>query len=177
MSFLLRSFFTAALIGSSTLASYAQTEAPPATATEAATVVAAPALLLPPAQVQQSQYKEGKYREYLLKRYPNDKEARAVIHLFSRKQRGGFVWLTAGAATIGLIASQTGTKTHDSGVTTTFEVTPVGYGLLVGLFGGVGVGKLSRFSNDKLYQALASHEQGQSLPGYVLKRLRPKDSK
>ncbi|MGY2132144.1 hypothetical protein ACW9KT_07940 [Hymenobacter sp. HD11105] len=180
MSFLLRSFFTTALVGSITIATYAQSETPvpPSVITEAVTVSpAALDPLMPPTELKGGSYKDGKYREYLLKHYPNDKEARAVIHLFSRKQRGGFVWLTAGAATIGLIATQTGTTTHDSGVAYTFEVTPLGYGLLVGLFGGVGIGKLSRFSNNKLYQTLSAYDQTKTLPVYVQKRLTKKDRK
>jgi hypothetical protein len=173
MPLLLRSFFTMALVGSMSFASHAQSQTPvtlPA-ASEAATVApAAPAPLLPPAQM-----KDGKYKDYLSKRYADDKEASAAVHLFRRKQTGGVLWLSTGAATIGLIASQTGTQTNDAGVTTTFEVTPVGYGLLVGLFGGVGIGKLSRFGDDKLYQALASYEQSQTLPAYVKKKIKTND--
>ncbi len=167
MTFLLRISLVGALVSNVVFTSHAQSEAPvatpttPPTSAEVAATTLAP--LLAPKQLQEARYKEGKYRDYLIKRYPNDKEARAVIHLFSRKQRGGFLWLTAGAATIGLITTQTGTKTNDSGVTTTFEVTPLGYGILVGLFGGVGIGKLARFSDEKLYLATTKAKHFQVL--------------
>ena len=131
----------------------AQTSAP-ATGT-APTGTASGTTLLPPTAV------AGKYKNYLMLRYASDAGAQTLIQRFSRRQTGGALWLSVGAATIGAIATQTGTTTTSSG-TTTFEVTPLGYGILVGLFGGVGVGKLVRFSNDKLYQALLTYEQGQA---------------
>lgn len=138
----------------------------PTPVTAGATAPARP--LSTPAQV------SGNYGSYLYQRYANDKEARAVVHLFSRKKTGGGLWLGVGAAVIGVIASQTGTTTTSSG-TTTFEVTPLGYGLLVGLFGGVGIGKLARFSNEKLYQTLLGYEQQKGLPEYVSRRIKDKD--
>ena len=154
---------------------YAQTGS---AAIPAATTTPDSALLAPAAYkaaaYKTAAYKAGPYKAYLTQRYAQDAEARAVVHLFSRKQNGGGLWLLAGATSIGLIASQTGTKTTDSG-TTTFIVTPLGYGLLLGLFGGVGVGKMARFSNKNLYEALAEYERSRSLPAYVTKRIKAKD--
>ena len=116
------------------------------------------------------------YKTYLSQRYAADKEARAAIHLFARKQTGGLLWLLSGAAAIGFVASQTGTTTNSSG-TTTVNVSPLGYGILVGLFGGVGLGKTLRFSNNKLFDALLAHDQSGGFPGYVSDRLRDKDYK
>ncbi len=150
--------------------------APAATATPAAggtTPAAAPAAL--PALLRPNEVKEP-YKAYLYQRYANSQEARAAIHLFARKQTGGGLWLGTGAVAIGVIASQTGTKTTSSG-TTTVNVTPLGYGVLVGLFGGVGMGKLLRFSNDKLFEALVEYDQRGHLPNHVLERLRPRDYK
>jgi hypothetical protein len=136
-------------------------------AVPAAPVAALPALLRP-ADVKES------YKTYLYQRYASDKEARAAIHLFARKQTGGGLWLGTGAVVLGVVASQTGTTTSSSG-TTTFTVTPLGYGILVGLFGGVGLGKLLRFSNEKLFEALVEYDQQGHLPGRVVTRLKSKD--
>ena len=116
----------------------------------------------------------GKYKTYLNYRYASDKEARAVVHLFARKQTGGGLWLGTGAAFMAFVASQTGTKTTASGTTKT-TVTPLGYGLILGLFGGVGVGKLTRYSNEKLYKVLSAYDQGNGLPEGLMGQLKPKD--
>ncbi|WP_375437991.1 hypothetical protein [uncultured Hymenobacter sp.] len=164
---LLRGCFTTILIAGISLAGHAQSELP---TTPSATPTTSSTLLTPALNT------GGKYKDYLYKRYSDDKEARAVIHLFARKQTGGVLWLSTGAAFIGFITTQTGTTTDASG-TTTVEVTPLGYGMLVGLFGGVGAGKLSRFSNSNLYEALATYEQTRSFSGLIKKKLKDKDYK
>ncbi|TGE18968.1 hypothetical protein [Hymenobacter elongatus] len=164
MSFLLRGFLTTALVGSLAFGSQAQTTPPAAPAT-----TATPALLLRP-----NQMVGEKYKEYLNKRYAADKEARAVIHLFNRKHTGGVVWLLTGAGAIGFVASQAGTKTTSSG-THTVEVTPLGWGLLLGVFGGVGIGKLARFNNEKLYATLADYDLSHAFPGTVMGKVQDKD--
>jgi hypothetical protein len=131
----------------------AQTPAPAMGVAPATT--ASSGALKQPAQV------PGKYKNYLMQRYANDTGAQAIVQHFSRHQTGGELWLGIGAATIGAISTQTGTTTTNSG-TTTFKVTPLGYGILVGLFGGIGVGKLVRFSNAKLYETLLAYEQRQA---------------
>ncbi|MFD1467554.1 hypothetical protein ACFQ48_04915 [Hymenobacter caeli] len=123
---------------------------------------------MPPAQV------PGNYKTYLYQRYAASKEATATIHLFARKQTGGALWLATGAAAIAFVASQTGTTTNGSG-TTTVNVSLLGYGILLGLFGGVGVGKLARFTNGKLYQALLMYDQQKVLPNYITSRLKYRD--
>lgn len=127
-----------------------------------------PAALLSPAQV------PGNYKTYLYQRYAASKEATATIHLFARKQTGGALWLATGAAVIAFVAGQTGTTSSGSG-TTTVDVSPLGYGILLGLFGGVGVGKLARFTNAKLYQTLLMYDQQKVLPSYVMSRLQYRD--
>ncbi|UOQ71504.1 hypothetical protein [Hymenobacter cellulosilyticus] len=164
MSFLRRSALTAALVGSLALGSFAQTTTPTASAPAPPTTP-----LLGPGQVTTE-----KYKDYLNKRYADDKEARAVIHLFNRKKTGGIIWLATGVGVIGFVASQTGTKTTNSG-TTTVTVTPLGYGLMLGLFGGVGIGKLARFNSEKLYQTLAEYDKSHSFPGFVMEKLDDKD--
>ena len=125
--------------------------------------------LLPPEKV------PGKYKTYLYQRYTRDREASAVTHLFGRKQRGGIVWLATGLASITWLASQTGTRTTDDGGTRTVKVSPVGWGMLVGLFGGVGLGKIARFSNARLYKLMLEHERNFPFPYYVTKRVRDRD--
>ncbi|MCB2377283.1 hypothetical protein LGH70_06795 [Hymenobacter sp. BT635] len=121
-----------------------------------------------------NQLKGEKYKDYLNKRYADDKEARAVIHLFNRKHTGGVLWLLTGAGVVGFITSQTGTKTTSSG-TTTVEVTPLGWGIVLGLFGGVGIGKLARFNNEKLYATLADYDASHAFTGTVMGKLKDKD--
>lgn len=133
------------------------------------TTATSPASLLPPTQLRGS-----KYSAYLIQRYTTDKKARAILHLFTRKQRGGSVWLATGTMTTAIIAWKANASIDDRG-TTTLTVTPLGYGLLVGLFGGVGIGKLARFNNANLYRALSAHESGSPLPIIVTKKLKEKD--
>jgi hypothetical protein len=116
----------------------------------------------------------GKYSTYLYQRYAQDREALAVTHLFGRKKRGGLLWLGTGALSIGWLASQTGTRETDGG-TRTVTVSPAGWGLLVGLFGGVGFGKIGRFSNVRLYHLMQAHDQNYPFPNYVRKRIRDRD--
>ncbi|PJJ61033.1 hypothetical protein [Hymenobacter chitinivorans] len=167
MSFIRRSTLTAALVSSLALASFAQTTPAPTPTTTPAPLTSP---LLPPLQVTTE-----KYKDYLTKRYADDKEARAVIHLYSRKKTGGAIWLATGAGVIGLVASQTGTKSNGSGGTSTVTVTPLGYGLLLGIFGGIGIGKLARFGNEKLYRVLADYDQSHAFPGFVMEHLADKD--
>jgi hypothetical protein len=129
--------------------------------TPAPTMGAAPATTASSEALKQPAQVSGKYKNYLMQRYASDAGAQAIVEHFSRHQTGGELWLGIGAATIGAIATQTGTTTTSSG-TTTFTVTPLGYGILVGLFGGIGVGKLVRFSNAKLYETLLAYEQRQT---------------
>lgn len=132
-----------------------------------------PAAVLPlqlPSQV------PGPYKEYLKQRYAGNKQALAVIHLFGRKQTGGLLWLLTGTGFISYVASQTGTTTNSSG-TTTVTVTPIGYGLMLGLFGGVGIGKLTRFGNTRLYEALRDYDRTPDFSGFIMGKLKDKDYK
>ncbi len=124
--------------------------------------------LLPPSKV------PGKYSTYLYQRYAQDREARAVTHLFKRKKRGGLIWLGTGAVSIGWLSTQTGTR-ESGGGTRTVSVSPLGWGVLVGFFGGIGVGKLARFDNTRLYHIMKEHDQNFPFPNYVRKRLRDRD--
>lgn len=141
--------------------------APPAAATAR---VAPPSALAPPDQV------AGTYKAYLYQRYATDQEARGVVQLFSRKQTGGMLWLLGGTTVTVYVASQTGAHVSNSG-TYTFTVSPLGYGILVGLTAGLGGGKLLRFNNQRLYEALRDYEQGGRFPTYVEQKLRPRDFK
>ena len=118
----------------------------------------------------------GKYKDYLNQRYANSRDAKAVIHLFARKQTGGALWLGSGAVFIPWASSQTGTTRSNSG-TTTFTITPLGYIAMFGLFGGVGIGKIARFGNTRLYEALMEYDNTKTFPGYVDNKLKDKDYK
>lgn len=115
--------------------------------------------------------KNQSYKKYLYQRYTGDEQATRVIRLFARRQIGGKLWLGTGALVIGLVASQTGTKTSPNGGTTTTTITPLGYGLMLGLFGGVGISKLARYGNEKLYQELSNYDRDRAFSPNVQAKL------
>ena len=157
------------LFAGSGFAGHAQTTLPVA---PPVAVVAPAAVVLPP--LQSPAQTPGKYRDYLMQRYANDREASAAVHMFGRKQTGGALWLGGGAAFLGFAASQTGTTRSNSG-TTTFTISPFGYLVLIGLPAGIAIGKFSRFNNNKLYQVLRDYDQTHALPGYVIAKLGQSD--
>ena len=105
-------------------------------------------MLLTPQQV------PGNYKDYLAKRYENDREGRAAIHMFGKHHTGGLVWLGVGAGFLGLFATQTGTHTSSTGGTVTLTVSPLGYVIFVGLPAVLGISKLSRFNSQTMYQEI-----------------------
>ncbi|MGI4833126.1 MAG: hypothetical protein ACRYFK_06650 [Janthinobacterium lividum] len=129
---------------------------------------AAPSSLLPPGQMQE------KYKAYLYQHYAADRKALAVVRLFARRQTGGAIFLAVGASLLSTLAAVSGT--HDSGTgQVTVQVSPLAYVLYPGPFVGVGIGKLSRFSNRRLYEALDSYDHTGILPNYVQGRLHEHD--
>jgi hypothetical protein len=163
----LRVWVAAASLGLFSVSAQAQSQLPTQPVAPATAVAAAPAPagagLLRPTEV------SGKYKMYLAQRYASDMEAQAIIKRYSHRQTGGALWLAAGVGAVSYVASQTGTTTTSSG-TMTVNVSPLGYGILVGLFGGVGVGKLVRFSNEKLFEALMTHDQEAGFPSRAVSR-------
>ncbi|WP_210513598.1 hypothetical protein [Hymenobacter terricola] len=117
---------------------------------------------------------KGKYKDYLNQRYTTDKEARAAVHMFGRKQTGGAVWLVGGGAFLGILSSQTGTTTNGSG-TTTFTISPLGYVVFIGLPVALAISKFSRFNNGELYEMLREYDKTHALPGYVVAKLSKSD--
>lgn len=175
----LRLYLFAGLSGLASVSVRAQTAPPttpvPAPAAVPATAPAATAgtpvgtgLLLPPSLV------KTKYKVYLNQRYAGDKEALAAIHMFGRKQTGGALWLAGGATFLGILTSQTGTRTSGSG-TTTFTVSPLGYVVFTALPAGIALGKFSRFGNGELYKLLLDYDKSHSFPGYVTGKLSKSD--
>ena len=141
---------------------------PPAAAT--ATIAPATSLLLSP------QLGPSNYKEYLLKRYADDKEARAVVHMFGRKQLGGGLWLGGGAAFMAFISTQTGTTTTSSG-TRTLTISPFGYVVFIGLPAILGINKLTRFSKGSLFKVLADYDKTHTFPHFVSARVHQGDYK
>lgn len=151
------------------LAAHAQTmPAAPVAPAAATTGVTAAAPLLLPAQV------PGKYKDYLNTRYAADKEARAAVHMFNRKQAGGAIWLIGGGAFLGALSSQTGTTRNGSG-TTTLTISPLGYVVFIGLPIALAISKFTRFGNGELYKMLTEYDKSHALPGYVLGKLSKSD--
>lgn len=164
------------------LSAQAQTTVPATTAAPAAAVptpaaTTAPATsgvpdakLLPPTLV------PGNYKTYLNKRYADDKEARAAIHLYSRKSTSGAFWLLGGGAFVGFIASQTGTTVSSTG-TRTNTVTPLGYAIAGGIPAIIAIVRFSRYGNDALYKILAEYDNTHMLPGKVVSSIKKSDYK
>lgn len=78
-------------------------------------------------------------------------------------------------ALMGFLNANSGTKTNADGSSTTITVTPIGWGVQLGLFAGVGLRKEIRFSNEQLYRTLATHDKGQPVPLYIDNKLKDKD--
>lgn len=117
------------------------------------------------------------YKDYLLKRYADDKEARAVIHMFGRKQLGGALWLGGGAAFNAFLATQTGTTTTSNGGSRTLTISPVGYVVFIGLPAILGINKLTRFSKGSLFNVLTDYEKTHTFPRFVSARVHKGDYK
>lgn len=118
----------------------------------------------------------GNYKTYLKKRYANDKEAQAAIHLYARKSTSGLFWLLGGGAFVGFIASQTGTTVSSSGTRTT-EVTPLGYAIAGGVPAIIAIVRVSRFGNESLYKVLAEYDNTHGMPGNVTAKIKKSDYK
>lgn len=147
-------------------------EAPTATPAPAATsVVPSAGVLLSP------KLGPSNYKDYLLKRYADDKEARAVVHMFGRKQLGGGLWLGGGAAFNAFLATQTGTTTTSSGGSRTLTISPVGYVVFIGLPAILGINKLTRFSKGSLFNVLTDYEKTHTFPRFVSARVHAGDYK
>ena len=146
---------------------------PTTTATQSPTTVSAASalgVLLSPQLVQ------GNYKDYLMKRYADDKEARAVVHMFGRKQTGGALWLGGGAAFMAFLTSQTGTTTSGTG-TRTLTISPLGYVVFIGLPAVLGINKLSRFGKGSLFKLFTEYDKTHAFPSFVSARVHQGDYK
>lgn len=155
-------------------ASLAQTALPAApVAPTAAPAAPAPALaperLLPPSQVKE------KYKDYLYQRYAADRKALAAVRLFRKRQAGGAIFMGVGGALLGTLIGVQGKHDTGNGGQLTVTVSPLAYIIYPGPFIGVGIGKLSRFSDRRLYEALDGYDRTGTLPNYVQGRLRERD--
>lgn len=99
---------------------------------------------------------------------------RAVQHIFSKHRTGGWIWTAVGGALALRIAYVDATTNSSAGLASTTGGTIVGIGLFGGLPVGIGVGKLTRFSNVKEEQVVTFYEKSGILPPYVRKRLKTK---
>ncbi len=78
---------------------------------------------------------------------------------------------------LSFLISKSGTHTNADGSTSTLTITPIGWGVQLGLFAGVGMRKEIRFSNHQLYEALKAHDERRPFPSYVDNKLKEKDYK
>lgn len=141
---------------------------PVAQPTAAVTTASASSVLLSPQLVQ------GNYKDYLMKRYADNKEARAVVHMFGRKQVGGGLWLGGGAAFMAFLTSQTGTTSTSTG-TRTLTISPLGYVIFIGLPAVLGINKLSRFGKGSLFKVFTDYDQTHTFPRFVSARVHQGD--
>lgn len=94
----------------------------------------------------------------------------AVRVLFSKRRTGGWVWSTIGAVAAVRIA--TASASGDSGgnaAGAALSVVVVG-----GIPAGIGIGKLTRFSQMKEDAVITAYAQSKTLPNYVSRRLKRK---
>ncbi|RZK97518.1 MAG: hypothetical protein EOO62_27885 [Hymenobacter sp.] len=125
--------------------------------------------LLPPGQVKE------KYKDYLYQRYASDRKALAAVQLFRKRQTGGAIFMAVGGALLGTLIGVQGTHSSSNGGQVTVTVSPLAYIIYPGPFIGVGIGKLSRFSDRRLYEALDGYDRTGTLPNYVQGRLHERD--
>ena len=121
-----------------------------------------------------SQVKE-KYKDYLYQQYAATRKALAAVRLFRKRQTGGAIFMAVGGALLGTLIGVQGTHNSSSGGQVTVTVSPLAYVLYPGPFIGMGIGKLSRFSDRRLYEALDGYDRTGTLPNYVQGRLRERD--
>lgn len=126
--------------------------------------------LLPPGQV------HGNYRNYLSKRYSNDREAHALLHMAKRKRTWGVIWsIVGGVNTIRLFGGYEPVTTTQNGVTVTTQTSPVGNIVFAGLGWSLGISRLTRYSNGALYRAMQQHDAGHSWAPYFDNNIKDKD--
>jgi hypothetical protein len=125
---------------------------------------------------------QGRYKHVLYARYIGDDTAKAVVHLFSRRRVGGILWSVFGGYYLLSAITTPSTTTRTSyvgGYKTTQTVDNSGSKVVSGVigvaFGAIGLGKLTRFSHQRLYEVMLAHEQNQPYPPEVLWKLRQKD--
>ena len=108
---------------------------------------------------------------------PNPSHAdtvRAVQRIFQKHRTGGWIWTTIGGilalriATVAISSSSSGSFSSNTGGTLT------GLGVFGGIPAGIGVGKLTRFSQMKEAQVISLYAKSEILPPYIRRRLKPK---
>ncbi len=93
----------------------------------------------------------------------------AIHRLFSKHRTGGWLWTGIGAAfaTRILVTSATEGFANAGG-------TVVGTAVLGGIPAGIGINKLSRFSEDMEDQVVAMYQRNKLLPNNIKRRLKRK---
>ena len=104
----------------------------------------------------------------------------AVSHLFGRRRRGGTVWLIfSGLGALTALRAAAGTTTNTVAGPITSRPNAAGVAIIfavyAGIPGGIGAGKLSRFSMTNENEVLSNYRSGQPLPREISRRLRRKD--
>lgn len=93
----------------------------------------------------------------------------AIHRLFSKRRTGGWLWTGIGAAFAArILVSSAGEGFSNAGGTV------VGTAVLGGVPAGIGLGKLSRFSEDTEAQVVAMYQKNKLLPTNIKRRLKRK---
>lgn len=105
-------------------------------------------------------------------RYSMEDTMRAVQHLFMRRTRGAEGWASSGG---GLVANAALRKAVLRRRSPEWRRQQDNGDLLIGgLMLGYGLWKMARFGPEQCETVLVAYEQGQPLPEYVRRRLKPR---
>jgi len=93
----------------------------------------------------------------------------AIHRLYSKRRTGGWIWTGVGAAFTGRILGSSAAEGFSNA-----GGTVVGTLVLGGVPAAVGIGKLSRFSQNTEDQVVAMYQKTKMLPSTVQRRLKRK---
>lgn len=93
----------------------------------------------------------------------------AIHRLFSKHRTGGWLWTGVGAAFATRILVSSATEGFENA-----GGTVIGTAVLGGIPAGIGIGKLSRFSEATEDQVVAMYQRNKLMPNNIKRRLKKK---